>query len=49
MEDNLKFVSEHLISAEEHLRMSYLSGNDANTGVVHTKQNIDASILRYKN
>lgn len=36
-----------IVASEEALRQSYIKGNDANTGVAHARQNLDAINARY--
>ena len=46
--NDLAFLRNQIVAAEESLRTSYTAGNDANTVVAHAKQNLDAINSRYQ-
>ena len=46
---NLAYLQSQLLIAQENLRMAYIAGNDANTGVLQAKQNFEAAQARYTN
>ena len=41
-------MTTQIVTAQEELRIAYENGNDANTVVVHQKENIDAAVARFK-
>lgn len=45
---DLEFLTKQIIVAKEDLRILYVKGNDANTVVAHARQNLDATVARYK-
>ena len=47
-EEDLDFLKIQIMRTEEELRLAYTRGNDANTLVAHSKQNLDAVNARYK-
>ena len=47
-EDDILFLRDQLRVIQEDLRRVYILGNNANTKVVHAKENLEAAILRYK-
>ena len=47
-EDDIIFLRDQLRVTQEDLRKVYIHGNEANTKVIHAKENIDAAVIRFK-
>ena len=47
-EDDLVFLRDQLRISQEDLRRVYILGNEANTKVIHAKENLDTAILRFR-
>ncbi len=47
-EEDLVFLRDQLRISQEDLRRVYTLGNQANTKVIHAKENLDTAILRFR-